>query len=63
MFKYHKHVYTCPDVIYLRNRQKKINIANIAVTVLGTVALWGYGYWADKNEAKNLAADFLLETE
>lgn len=25
MFKKSKHEFTCPDVIYLRNRQKKIN--------------------------------------
>lgn len=58
MFKLHRHEFECPDVVYLRNRQKKINIANIAVWVLGMAGLQVYGWWAEKNEAAKLQAHF-----
>lgn len=38
MFK--RHQYTCPDVIYLRNRQKKIQIAAIGAQIVFWGGLW-----------------------
>lgn len=46
MFK--RHVFTCPDVIYLRNRQKKINIATMAVQIVFWGGLLGWGYVEDR---------------
>jgi hypothetical protein len=46
MFK--KHIYTCPDVIYLRNRQKKINHITIGVNLIFFGALWLYGARAER---------------
>lgn len=48
MFKRNKHLFTCPDVIYLRARQKKMNRISIAVNVLFIAGLWVWGTVLDK---------------
>lgn len=55
MFKNLKHTYTCPDVIYLRNRQKKVVAINLVATLLFIAALNVYGHleedkWTDELE-------------
>jgi hypothetical protein len=52
MFK--KHIYTCPDVIYLRNRNCQILTANFAVIGIMLSVLWGYGTYLEKQEKKRL---------
>lgn len=47
MFK-NKHQFTCPDVIYLRNRQKKINKISIAVNLIFIGGMWVAGLVAEK---------------
>lgn len=52
---FNKHEFTCPDIIYLRKRQRKINIATL-VGVVGLSALsYGYAWWEErKNPLENL---------
>lgn len=52
MFK--KHIYTCPDVIYLRDRNRKILIANFTVMGIVLSVLWGFGTYLEKQEKKRL---------
>lgn len=49
MFK--KHTFTCPDVIYLRNRQKQINRVNLGAMIVFYGGLWAYGYALQRREA------------
>ena len=46
MFK--RHVFTCPDVIYLRNRQRKIALATNGVALLLFGCAWVYGTVLEK---------------
>lgn len=43
-----RHEYTCPDVIYLRNRNKKIQLANLAFGAFTIAAFTVMGYVEDK---------------
>lgn len=51
MFK--RHVYTCPDVVYLINRQKRINQASIGLSLIfwGGMVMYG-NHLAKKDERK-----------
>lgn len=49
-----RHVYTCPDVIYLRNRQKRINHASIGLTILIYGGLYLYGLRVTKQIDQNI---------
>lgn len=51
MFK--RHAYTCPDVIYLRNRQKKINRISLAGPIAFYGALWVYGTVLTRRDSEN----------
>lgn len=54
MFKRNKHVFTCPDVIYLRNRQKKFNRISIATNIIFMVGLWTVGTIVEKRQTTEL---------
>lgn len=60
LFK-NRHQFTCPDVIYLRNRQKKIAYANLGVTFLMYGGLWVAGKRMEKKLDDELN-DILDET-
>lgn len=62
MFK-SKHEFTCPDVIYLRNRQKKINRWSIAINLLFFAGVWVVGDVMDKRETERLATVTDIPTE
>jgi hypothetical protein len=56
MFKTH-HEFTCPDVLYLQARQKKITYTAIAVYGTIFVGMYGYGKYLerkDRNASKNV---------
>lgn len=46
MFK--KHVFTCPDTIYLRNRAKRNNRIAMGVNVVIFGALWAYAWHSER---------------
>lgn len=50
MFGKNKHVFTCPDVIYLMNRRKRNNRITIGVWAVTALASTIYGYYLDKQE-------------
>lgn len=52
MFK--RHVYTCPDVIYLRNRQKRIAMANFGLMLIFWGGLYIYGKAVENDIDKSL---------
>jgi hypothetical protein len=56
MSKKPKHVFTCPDVIYLQQRSKKKNRnALIGLAIFYTVTIaggWMASSWIEKNEKK-----------
>lgn len=52
MFGMKKHNFTCPDVIFLLDRQKKINRATIAVNLLFVGGLIAVGKIAEMREEK-----------
>ena len=60
MFK-NKHTFTCEDVIYLQNRQRKIYQANFIATVVFTVGLWLVGKRLEKKEELELQSEYNLQ--
>jgi hypothetical protein len=54
MFK--RHVYTCPDIIHLRNRQKKIYIANTAMLVVFIAGSFLVEKYQDRKLARQIAS-------
>lgn len=51
---FNKHSYTCPDVIYLRNRHKKVQTISIAVQLATFAGLWAGGKALERRETKKL---------
>lgn len=51
MFK--RHVYTCPDVIHIRSRNKRNQLAIFGVYVLSLGGLWVYGDYLERQEKKD----------
>lgn len=54
MFKLQRHDFTCDDVIYLRSRNRKIFVANLAAVALMTAALNVWGRRLEKKEIADL---------
>lgn len=52
MFK--KHQFTCPDVIYLQNRQKKLAKINLGFIVLFYGGLYAAAKTAEKRDIQKL---------
>lgn len=55
MFKKNKHVFTCPDVIHLRNRQKKLTRISIAVNGAFFLGMLAAGKALEARDNKALA--------
>lgn len=47
-----KHDYTCPDVIYLRNRAKRNNKITMIATAASIAGLWIVGTIAERKDRK-----------
>jgi len=47
-----KHTYTCPDVIYMRKRNRRITLANLGITVVLGSAAYAYGWYVERKEAR-----------
>lgn len=62
MFK-NKHVFTCPDVIHLRNRQKKLNRISIALNLLLFGGMWAGGKALEARELRQLKEQNETPTE
>ena len=58
MFK--RHVYTCPDVIYIRNRNRKIGIITNGATLGLFAALWVYA-WYEERKLDNMQSTTIEE--
>lgn len=62
MFGHKKHVFTCPDVIYLRTRQKKINRNVIVVEAVIMLAGIAYIAYEDRRSTKTpLTEDYVAD--
>ena len=57
MFRRHKHVFTCPDVIYLRERAKRNQRISIALNLAFMAALWTAGKVAEDRMMKESLAE------
>jgi hypothetical protein len=51
---FQRHVFTCPDVIYLLNRQKKINRLLIGANLIAFGGFYIYGRHLDKQDTAEL---------
>lgn len=54
-----KHVFTCPDVLYMRSKQKKYNRIAITGVAGSTLALFLVGKYLDHKETKQLTEQHL----
>lgn len=52
-----RHEFTCPDVIYLRNRQRKIGIAYTGAMLVLYGGLWAYATFKGKSLEEALDND------
>lgn len=63
MFRKNKHVFTCPDVIYLQNRAKKQNRIALAINLIFLAGMLGAGYVSDKKFEREFPKNPDTDTE